>query len=262
MKLSCVTASYVADFLGYPGQIDWSLASQKIVEAPILETLDSLLERLAPARLDGIEIWYPHVWPAKLTPALASSLRRRLAQRGMVCCACAGGLPAPSQEPDACEEFFQVAQLLKAPLIAGHVAPATLAELGPLCAHYGMRVGFENGHERDEKEILRAVPAQDPWIGVNIDTGNLAAQGGDPVRAVRVLGARIVHVHVKDVPAVGAHECVALGKGIVDLPGVVRELKACGYDGWLSIEIETGDHDPTEDIIASAELLRRLWING
>ena len=63
----------------------------------------------------------------------------------------------------------------------------------------------------------------------------------------------------KDVPAVGAHECVALGGGIVDVRGVIRELKRTGYDGWLSIEIETSDHDPTAEIIASAATLRRLW---
>jgi sugar phosphate isomerase/epimerase len=45
----------------------------------------------------------------------------------------------------------------------------------------------------------------------------------------------------------------------VDVKGVIRELKACGYDGWLSIEVETSDHDPTEDIIGSAEMLRSLW---
>jgi sugar phosphate isomerase/epimerase len=40
---------------------------------------------------------------------------------------------------------------------------------------------------------------------------------------------------------------------------VIRELKAIGYDGWLSIEIETSSHDPTAEVIASAATLRRLW---
>ena len=99
------------------------------------------------------------------------------------------------------------------------------------------------------------------WIAANLDTGNLAARGGDPVKAARLLGKRIRHVHFKDVPAVGSHDCVAIGTGIVDVQGVVRELKAAGYDGCLSIEIETGDRDPTDEIIASAETLRRLLRN-
>ena len=262
MKLSCVTASYVMDPLGYPGQFDWGRASEVIEHSPVLETLEGLLDRLALAKLDGIEIWFPHVAATKLTPALASAIRKRLAARGMACAACAGGVGDPSLDPYAAEEPFQIAHLLKAPIIAGHMPASTVRQLGPLCAQYAVRVAFENGGERDAAEILAAIQGGDPWVGVGLDTGNMAAQGGDPVRAARELAPRIIHVHFKDVPAVGAHECVALGSGIVDIRGMVRELKAVGYDGWLSIEVETSDHDPTEEIIASAERLRRLWGQG
>ena len=259
MKLSCVTASYVADLISYPGDVDWGLASDTIERAPLFETLNGILERLAPARLDGLEIWFPHASPKNLTPALASQVRKNLTAHGMVCNACAGGVPDPQSDPYGCAEAFQVAHLLKAPMIAGHLPPAAVARLCQTAASYGVRLAFENGSEKDETEIQAAIQEGNEWVGANLDTGNLAAQGGDPVRAVRVLGKRIVHVHLKDVPAVGSHDCVAVGAGIVDVAGVFRELKACGYDGWLSIEVETGDRDPTEEILASAETVRRLW---
>jgi len=259
MKLSCVTASYVADLIGYPGAIDWGLASDTIERAPLLETLNSMLDRLAPARLDGLEIWFPHASPRNLTPVLASQVRQSLAKRNMVCCACAGGVPDPQADPYACDEAFLVAQLLKAPLIAGHLHAGAVRRLCRMAASYGVRLAFENGGEKNEAEIQAAIQEGDEWVGANLDTGNLAAQGGDPVQAVRSLGRRIVHVHLKDVPAVGSHDCVAVGMGIVDVKGVFRELKACGYDGWLSIEVETGDRDPTEAILASAETIRRMW---
>ena len=106
MKLSCVTASYVNDLLGYPtGGIDWGLATETVQQAPVLETLDGILDRLAPANLDGIEIWYPHIWPSKITPTLASEIRRRLAAHGMVCCACAGSVGDPEKDPSGLEQF-------------------------------------------------------------------------------------------------------------------------------------------------------------
>jgi len=285
MNVSCVTASYVADLLGYPGEIDWELASETIASfqyegkqsdsfqyegelyspgsgsgrSPMLEVIDGILDRLAPAGLDGIEFWYPHVWPANITPALASEIRRRLSARGMVCCVCAGSVEDPSEDLYSCEELFQTACLLRAPLIAGHMEARSVPQLGALCARYGVRVAYENGAEKDASQILTVIQGGGEWVGANIDTGNLAAQGGDPVRAVRELGERIMHVHFKDVPAVGSHECVALGEGIVDVAGVIRELRSCGYDGWLSIEIEIGDHDPTEEVLRSAETVRRLW---
>jgi len=258
MRLSCVTASYVADTLGYPGTIDWARASERMQQAPMIETIDGMLNRLAPAELDGIEIFYPHIWPANITPALASAIRRRLAAHGMICCACAGGITDPTADADGAEELFQTAQMLHAPLIAGHAHIEDVGPLTTLCQHYGIRVGYENGSERGAGEILDAIQGGNEWIGANIDTGNMAAQGGDPVRAIHELGARILHVHLKDVAEVGSHDCVAIGAGIIDLPGVLAALHSVGYDGWLSIEIETADHDPTEEIIASAATIRQL----
>lgn len=259
MKLSCVTASYVADLLGYPGDVDWGLASRTIEHAPLLQTLGGILDRVAPARLGGLEIWYPHASPNNLTPVLATEVRKQLIARGMVCCACAGSVGDPEQDPYGCEASFQTARLLGAPLIAGHLHAGTARRLGEMAAHWGVRVAYENGSERDVAEILSAIEGGNEWIGVNIDTGNLASRGGDPVQAIRVLGKKVLHVHLKDVPAMHSHQCVAIGAGIVDVEGVFRELQACGYSGWLSIEIETGDHDPTAEILASAETIRRLW---
>jgi len=259
MKVSCVTASYVADLLGYPGEIDWGLAMEAITHGSLLEIVDDMLDRLSPARLDGIEFWFPHVWPANITPRLAGEIRKRLAERNMVCCACAGGLGDPEDDPYGCEELFQTACLLHASLVAGHADTRALPQLSELGARYGIHLAYENSSEKDASQILAAIQGSGAWTGVNLDTGNMAAQGGDPVRAIRELGDKIIHVHLKDVLAVGAHECVALGQGIVDVRDVIHELRACGYDGWLSIEVETGDRDPTGEILASAETVRQLW---
>ena len=45
MKLSCVTASYVADLLGYPGAIDWTLASERMQQAPMVATIEGMRSR-------------------------------------------------------------------------------------------------------------------------------------------------------------------------------------------------------------------------
>ena len=157
MKISCVTASYVADLIGYPGDIDWEYASQTIIQAPLIETLNGMLSRLEPAHLDGLEIWYPHIWPANLTPVLAGDVRKLLGSRGMVCCACAGGLPDPDQDPFGVAAHFQTANLLEAPLIAGHFDPRSVASLGAVCARYGVYAAFENGSEQSAAQILSAV---------------------------------------------------------------------------------------------------------
>lgn len=92
------------------------------------------------------------------------------------------------------------------------------------------------------------------WLGINYDTANVhRAQYVETVKGayswstfgtkqdeVATLGAvidRVVHVHVKDI--VGA-ECVALGKGTVNVRGCIDLLKRHGYDGVLSLETEGG----------------------
>jgi sugar phosphate isomerase/epimerase len=217
-----------------------------------------MLTRLAPARLEGIEFWFPHIWPEKITPVSAGKILKMLHESGMVCAACAGGVEDPAEDPYRASATFQTTRLLEAPLIAGHFEPSAVPGLGLLGEKYGVHSAFENGGEKDVEEIQAAIRGGSAWIGANLDTGNLAAQGGDPVKAARVLGRQIKHVHFKDVPAVGSHDCVAIGSGIVDVKGVLKELKACGYAGWLSIEIETADRDPTAEIIQSAETIRGL----
>ena len=145
------------------------------------------------------------------------------------------------------------------PIIASWVGRDSAPIVAELAQRYNIRVGDENHPERDAAALKETIAGYEKWIGVALDTGNLAAQGGDPVKAVYDLGERLIYLHFKDILPGGEHNCCALGQGIVDVQGVVRALKEVGYDGVLSIEIETIDHDPTEEIIESAQLLRELW---
>jgi len=113
-----------------------------------------------------------------------------------------------------------------------------------------------------------------PWLGINYDTANVkratyveTAKGAyswtpygetqDEVVTLRAVVDRVVHVHVKDV--VGA-ECVALGKGEVNIVGCIDVLKQHGYDGVLSLETEGGfDIEKGKELIkVSRDFLLRL----
>jgi len=86
-----------------------------------------------------------------------------------------------------------------------------------------------------------------PALGLNLDTGNLWLGGGDPVAYARKFGARIEHVHWKDMPAEMAplrgkkFGCgmgtIALGEGVVGIADVVVELQKAGFDGHTTLEV-------------------------
>ncbi len=80
-------------------------------------------------------------------------------------------------------------------------------------------------------------------LGVNLDPSHMVLYGNDVAYAVRRLGKRIKHVHVKD--AIGKPGKLnetfmfpMLGEGATDWKSFFDALKEVGYDGYLSIEFE------------------------
>jgi len=259
MQISFVSASYVCDAIGYPGvQFNWGEAEQVTTERATPQVFAELLDRLKPARLDAVEVWKAHAgpWTWKLADFVA--LRQLIEQRGLSVVSFASGLGDAREDLDRTEVTFQAARALGAPVIADWIDRDMAAKIYPLCRKYGIKIGVENHPEKTAAELLETIRGYENWIGVTIDTGNMAAAGGDPVQAIYELQGHIIHVHFKDILPDGGHRCCALGKGVVDVKGIVKALKAIGYDGPLSIEIETGDHDPTEEIIESAQAIRSL----
>lgn len=89
-------------------------------------------------------------------------------------------------------------------------------------------------------------------IGLTLDTGHLVIAGGDPVVAIDRWGARINHLHLKDVDLAvlqgvlaaggGMREVwssgafVAFGDGDIDLASVMNAVQNNGFDGWIVVE--------------------------
>lgn len=89
-------------------------------------------------------------------------------------------------------------------------------------------------------------------VGLCFDTGHWTFAGGDAVEGLKQHSARVWHVHFKDCePRVAAQSRVEewdgptsvghgvfceLGKGAVDFPGVIQQLRAMNYDGWIVVE--------------------------
>jgi len=146
----------------------------------------------------------------------------------------------------------------------------------------GLRVAFHHHagtFVETPREIERLCECTDPsLIGLCLDTGHYFYGGGDPLDAVHKYGSRIWHLHLKDVrpkvleavrrEAVGFLDAVRrgvfceLGEGAVNLPRIVRDLLALGYNGWAVVEQDLDASQPgvqpRESATRSREYLRKV----
>ncbi len=266
-----------------------------------------VLDEIAAAGYAGTELG-----PYGYFPTEPGELASQLSARGLQLVA--SFVPIPLAHPDRHESGYQeaikVAQLLAqtgAPLIvlADEMSEARMAVSGRVdesrdgmtdqqwdgaaqilgricdaCNELGLRAVFHHHagtFVETPKEIARLCENTDPdLLGLCLDTGHYFFGGGDPLDAVRSYGARIRHLHLKDVQlpvleaarrdGVGFLEAVRrgvfceLGEGAIDLKRIIQDMAAGGYADWAIVEqdVDTRSSDvkPFESARRSREFLR------
>jgi inosose dehydratase len=126
----------------------------------------------------------------------------------------------------------------------------------------------------DLDELLRRAPA--PLVKLCWDVGHAACGGVDPVAVVREYPERIAYVHLKDVDgdvldgvrrdgvsfddAVRRRVFTEVGRGCLDVPGLLDALRDIDYDGWLMVEQDSTWLAPADSARVSRAYLRTLGI--
>lgn len=259
MKLAFVTANYVGRASNYSLKpFNWAVAEQITKDRWSLTEWEAILDDILRAGFKLVEVWTAHAPYDRLTLDQVKQMRKAMDRRGVKAVAYSGWFGGASKDPYGLEKKFQVAQTLGAPLLVGGCDTESIPIIYELCKKYKVKFAVENHPEKSPQEILDKIRTFSDWIGAAPDTGWWATHGCDPVYAVEKLGKYILHVHLKDIKKVGEHETCQFGKGIVDIPGVVKALKKIGYEGVISIEHEPGNYDPTEEVILSRKFIEAM----
>jgi len=123
------------------------------------------------------------------------------------------------------------------------------AEGCPMSYHHHMGTLIET-----EREVDLLMAATDSSVGLLLDTGHLTFAGGDVLATTKRHGARINHVHCKDIRGevlqrlkaenwsflTGVLEGVFTvpGDGMIDYGPFAKLLAEIGYTGWVVVEAE------------------------
>lgn len=129
----------------------------------------------------------------------------------------------------------------------------TLTEAAKVAEPRGIRIGLEchQQYSRTPEGLDRLYRlVSSPALGINFDTGNAFLCGHDPLRWLRRVVKRLVHLHAKDISVeqaqaergkvTGTPVGCACGDGVVDWAKVIALIRRdCPRDIVLSVECGT-----------------------
>ena len=125
-----------------------------------------------------------------------------------------------------------------------------ITELGKRTADVGVSLGLHNHMNslaQGPSEVDKIFDAVEVRYGkLELDIAHCYQAGGDPVKIVNDYRDRLLFLHLKDVveipPGVRGgdkYKWVELGRGLVDVPGVMAALEKNKFSGWAVIELDS-----------------------
>ncbi|RAP78420.1 sugar phosphate isomerase/epimerase family protein [Paenibacillus montanisoli] len=225
---------------------------------------DEILSTFEHAPQAGFKYWGlagPPLWTLGAARWFdADKVHRYSTQSGFVGCTEAYGPSFPTDSVESAELaaadvalMFDVADAVQAPLvvITGgkpngetglRAAVSGIRQMLPLIRNKRARLALEphfgsQFQTRADYDYLFS-QIDDSRVGITIDTGHFHSAGVDWKAIIRDFGSKIYNIHLKD--HIGK-QSVEIGKGEIDLHGLIEELHKIDYKGALAVEMEVED---------------------
>ena len=167
-------------------------------------------------------------------------------------------------------QAFEHAKRLGIESLSADPEPDAFDSLDRLVEEYGISIAIhphgpvgDGLHLWHRAEIIMdAIREHHELIGTCLDTGHLIRCGLDPhnvfldpVQQIRFMDKRNYGIHLKDNDN-RVNRNVVIGKGALDVPGVLRALADVQFKGCISIEHEANPNNPVPDIAACIEVIK------
>lgn len=108
-------------------------------------------------------------------------------------------------------------------------------------------------------DVYAKIKDLDTRIGLCIDIGHVQRIGQDPVTMIERYKDRLYDMHMKDVDKnVGEGVPLEVGRGIIDIPKVIKTLKKIKYTGNVAFEYEKDGDAPLAGLAESVGYVRAV----
>jgi len=155
------------------------------------------------------------------------------------------------------DQAFNYARACGIRMIMGVPAVALLSYTESMIKQYNIMLAIHNHGPGDlvypdVPGIYEKIVKLDNRMGICMDIGHTVRLDRDPVSDLNQCFDRILDIHVKDVDKRAADGAtLEIGRGVIDIPGFLKELKRLNYKGILSFEYEKDEKDPLPGLAES-----------
>jgi len=224
-------------------------------------SLDEAIAMTQKAELKYISLKDMHL-PLNSTRAKLQEAHKKLEAAGLVLMG--GGVISIKNNEQQIRDTFDYARDAGMPTIICSPEPAALDTVEKMATEFNIRIAIHNHGPGDKLypsplDVLRHVKDRDARVGVCMDVGHTVRIGEDPVTAIQKCGGRLHDFHMKDVTAADANgAAIEVGKGVIDIPGVLKALLRIKYPYHVALEYEAHADNPMPGVKASIAYIRRV----
>lgn len=221
--------------------------------------LDAAVPAVARLGVKYVSIKDAHL-PLKSTAEQRKAAARKFLDAGVTPISC-GVITLPDDE-SAIRNAFEYARDAGIPTIVCNPARAALPTLDRMVKEFGLKLAIHNHGPEDKVwpsplDAWEAIQKLDERIGVCIDVGHTARAGVDPARAIKTCAPRLYDLHIKDIASKeGKSRPVEVGRGVLDIRGILRALLDLSYAYHVGLEYEKDLKDPIPGAAESIGYIR------
>jgi len=159
-------------------------------------------------------------------------------------------------------QAFEYAKAAGMRVIIGVAGPELLPLVDKKVKEYDIKVAIHNHGPTDKvypipETAYEKIKDLDKRIGLCDDIGHTARAGVDSATSLERFADRLLDIHIKDVTAANPQgSTTVVGRGVINIPQVIRTLVKINYTGMVSFEYEDQPDDPLPGLAESVGYVR------